>query len=101
MARPTQRARRLVPNSTFSWAVRADGAVNVPVGWPGVEKKSTSTRATSWRPNSIQHAPVPSQPGGSLSPRIRAISWSAITRAARSANTPALGVPTLVTSPTA
>ena len=94
--RPNQRARRLVPNSAFSRAVCADGAVNVPVGWPGVEKKSTSTRATCRSPNSIQHEPVPSYPGGSLSPRIRAIRSSATTRAAPSANTPALGVPTLV-----
>jgi hypothetical protein len=34
--------------------------VNVPVGWPEVEKKSTSTRATCRSPNSIQHEPVPS-----------------------------------------
>jgi len=51
-ATPNQRACRLPPNSAFSSAVWGDGDVYVPVGWPGVEKKSTSTRATSWPPNS-------------------------------------------------
>ena len=50
---PNQRARRLDAKSAFSAAVSTDGATNVPVGWPGVEKKSTSTRATSSSPNSM------------------------------------------------
>ena len=58
--RPNQRTWRSVPNLAFSAAVSAEGSVNVPVGWPGVEKKSTETPATSWLPNSIQHVPVPS-----------------------------------------
>ena len=57
---PNQRARREIANSAFSPAVRSDGGVNVPCGLPGTAKKSTSTRATSCAPNSIQQAPVPS-----------------------------------------
>ena len=34
---PNQRARRLAAKPAFSAAVSADGATNVPVGWPGVE----------------------------------------------------------------
>jgi hypothetical protein len=51
--RPNQRARRLDAKSPFSAVVSADGGRNAPVGWPGVEKKSTSTRATSSAPNSM------------------------------------------------
>src|SRR5439155_8381379 len=50
---PNQRARRVDANAAFSAAVAIDGATNVPVGRPGVEKKSTSTRATSSPPNSM------------------------------------------------
>ena len=44
---PNQRARRSAPNADFSAAVAAVGAVNAVIGWPGVEKKSTSMRATA------------------------------------------------------
>ena len=37
-----------------------EGSVKVPAGWPGVEKKSTDTPATSRLPNSMKHVPVPS-----------------------------------------
>jgi hypothetical protein len=40
---PNQRAWRLVPKSALSSAIWMDGGVKVPVGCPGVEKKSTST----------------------------------------------------------
>jgi hypothetical protein len=49
-----------VPKSSFSVAVWSEGSVKVPVGRPGVEKKVTATRPTSWLPNSIQQVPVPS-----------------------------------------
>ena len=50
---PNQRARRVDANDAFSAAVAIEGATKVPVGCPGVEKKSTSTRATSRPPNSM------------------------------------------------
>ena len=46
-------ARRVDANAAFSAAVAIEGSTKVPVGCPGVEKKSTSTRATSLPPNSM------------------------------------------------
>ncbi len=59
-AMPNQRACRSAANAAFSAAVWDDGTTNVPVGCPGVVKKSTSTRPISWFPSSIQQVPVPS-----------------------------------------
>ena len=48
-----QRSRRVAAKESFSCAVSADAGVNLPIGFPGVEKKSTSTRATRRSPNSM------------------------------------------------
>jgi hypothetical protein len=50
--RPNQRARRRAPKRCFSARRSADGAWNAPVG-SGPERKSTSTRAIRFAPNSM------------------------------------------------
>jgi len=60
-----------------------------------------STRPFRPAPNSMKHEPLPVWVPASSLPRICPISVVASARAAPSANTPALGVPCVATSPMA
>ena len=98
--RPNQRWMRLEPNSALSAASSSDGAVVVADGGlPGGEGDLDLGHLVVAELEVADALAVVL--AGSSPPRTRAMMASATTPAWPSANTPAFGVPTLVTSPTA
>ena len=99
--RPNQRWMRVVPNSALSAASACDGPVQAADGRLAAQERDVDLRHLVVAELEVADAAAVVARRPPTSPRMRALIASATTAAWPSANTPAFGVPTLVTSPTA